>query len=121
MRAEVWSAPSPHGTRNSTEEQGPHGMGGCPRLIVCLLFKDDDDNHGYDDDRRNLSPSASHYVSNLQDTTVGDGGRLRRRTSRFLPHFRSFNPAIDSERVVERAEGMSFFCVFSTLCRIEVN
>ena len=41
-------------------------MGGCPRLIVSLLFKDEDDNHGDDDDRRNLSPSGSHYVSNLE-------------------------------------------------------
>src|SRR3954452_21589767 len=44
--------------KDTTEEQGPQGMGGCPRLIVCLLFKVEDDNHGDDDDRRNLSPSA---------------------------------------------------------------
>jgi len=73
--------------KDTTEEQGPQGMGGCPRLIVCLLFEDEDDNHGDDDDRRNLSPSGSHYVSNLQATTAGDGGRLRRRTSRFLSPF----------------------------------
>ena len=56
------------------EEQGLQGMGGCPRLIVCLLFKDEDDNHGDDDDRRNLSPSGSHYVSNLE---AYDSGRWR--------------------------------------------
>src|SRR5436309_8226780 len=94
MRAGVWSAPSPHRTRNTTEEQGPQGMGGCPRLIVPLLFKDEDDNHGDDDDRRNLSPSGSHYVSNLEAYDSGDGGRLRRRTTRFLSPF----PVLQSSR-----------------------
>src|SRR5436309_2836821 len=101
MRAGVWSAPSPHRTRNTTEEQGTAGNGGCPRLIVCLLFKDEDDNHGDDDDRRNLSPSGSHYVSNLKlRQLAGDFGDGLRGS---FPHSRSFNPAIDSERIVERA------------------
>ena len=86
----------------------------------CLLFKDEDTNHGDDDDRRNLSPSGSHYVSNLQATTAGDGGRLRRRTSRFLSSF----PVLQSSNQFgedrgARAEGMSFVCIFSTLCRVE--
>src|SRR4051794_41057510 len=117
MRAGVWSAPSPHRTRNTTEEQGPLGMGGCPRLIVCLLFKDEDDNHGDDDDRRNLSPSGSHYVSNLQATTAGDGGATAMTDFRgFLPHFRSFNPAIGSERIVERALKVCLsFASFNTM------
>src|SRR5438132_1160588 len=103
MRAGVWSAPSPHRTRNTTEEQGLQGMGGCHRLIVCLLFKDEDDNHGDDEDRRNLSPSASHYVSIFklrQRAMAGDCGDGLRGS---FPHFRSFNPAIGSERIVERA------------------
>src|SRR5438270_9953686 len=87
------------------------GNGGCPRLIFCLPFKDEDDNHGDDDDRRNLSPSGSHYLSNLQATTAGDGGRLRRRTSRFLSPF----PVLQSsgEDRGARAEGMSFVFIFS--------
>src|SRR5947209_8544976 len=81
-----------------------------------LPFKDEDDNHGDDDDRRNLSPSGSHYVSNLQATTAGDGGRLRRRTSRFLSPF----PVLHSsgEDRGARAEGMSFVSSFQH-CRVE--
>src|SRR2546429_5021510 len=115
MRAGVWSASSPsykeyHGGARAA------GNGGCPRLIFCLPFKDEDDNHGDDDDRRNLSPSGSHYVSNLQATTAGDGGRLRRRTRGFFPLFRSFNPA---ERIVERA--LKVCLSFSSFqhCRVE--
>src|SRR4051812_27424759 len=46
--------------------RGPQGMGrrlgGCPQLIVFLLFKDKDDDHGDDDGRRNLSTSGSLHL-----------------------------------------------------------
>src|SRR6184192_1914143 len=95
MRAGVWSASSPsykeyHGGARTV------GNGGCPRLIFCLPFKDEDDNHGDDDDRRNLSPSGSHYISNLQATTAGDGGRMRRRT--FEDSFPISGPSIQRRR-----------------------
>src|SRR5437763_16699984 len=116
MRTGVWSASSPsykeyHGGARTA------GNGGCPRLIFCLPFKDEDDNHGDDDDRRNLSPSGSHYVSNLQATTADDGGAIAATDFEdSFPHFRSFKPAIDSERIVERALKVCLsFASFSTL------
>ena len=106
--------PSPHRTRNTTEEQGPQGMEDvlypfsvCPSRTRMTTM-------ATDDDRRDLSPSGSHYVSNLQATTAGDGGRLRRRTSRIPSPF----PVLQSsgEDRGARAEGMSFFCVlFNTV------
>ena len=92
--------------KDTTEEQGPQGMGGCPRLIVCLLFEDEDDNHGDDDDRRNLSPSGLQSSSLRQRAMAGDCGDGLRGS---FPHF----------RWRARAEGMSFVCIFSTLCRVE--
>src|SRR3954452_25260410 len=75
--------------KDTTEEEGPQGMGGCPRLIVYLLFEDEDDNHGDDDDRRNLSPSGLQSSSLRQRAMAGDCGD---GLGGSFPHFRSFNP-----------------------------
>ena len=64
---------------------------------------------------RNLSPSGSHYVYNLQATIAGDGGDGLRGS---FPHSRSFNPVIDSERIVERALKV---CLSFASFRVEVN
>src|SRR5947209_13629736 len=69
--------------KDTTEEQGPQGMGGCPRLIACLLFEDEDDNHG-DAEFEPLGPPIFKLMT-AGDCGDGLGGSF--------PHFRSFNPA----------------------------
>src|SRR3954468_10558813 len=93
--------------KDTTEEQGPQGMGGYPRLIVCLLFEDEDDNHG-DAEFEPLGPPIFKLMT---------AGRWRAIAAPDLEvPFPISGPSIQRRA---RAEGMSFVCIFSTLCRVE--